>query len=605
MTPILYAVIVPIIAGTLVLTMPKRAKAAAAAFSFVIAALTFLFTIHLFTNKPLVWNAFGIQWLRMDTLAAFITLFIGFFGLLIILYSAGFMNDRDNAVEYYAYALWTIGASIGAAVSNNLILFLAFWGFLGFTLYLLIGLGGERAKAPAKKSFIIIGGSDALMILGAGILWKLTGSFTMSEIYISANTPLAIAGFVALALGAFAKAGAMPMHTWIPASAEAAPPPVMALLPASLDKLLGIYFMVRLSLGMFFVEAGSPISIFLLLTGAITIIAAVMMALVQRDIRKLLSYCAVSQVGYMVLGIGTANPIGIAGGLFHMLNHAIYKSCLFLSAGAVEKQTGETDLDRMGGLARYMPLTFIACSIAALSISGVPPFNGFVSKWMVYQGVIEMGRCGGKLWVICLVAAMFGSALTLASFMKLIHAVFLGRPYENKERKGTSEVGMPMWLPMVTLASLCVLFGVFAFRIPLKWFIAPSLGSDVSFTGVWSAPRATILIGAGLVVGFIIYLLGTFKTRRESDTFVGGDEVASNPDMRISGVSFYETVKDLKPIGLMYKKAEAGWFDIYEIGKKTTFSLSKVFRYLHNGILPTYLSWCLLGVIILFFIFKG
>src|SRR4030042_5389712 len=120
-----------------------------------------------------------------------------------------------------------------------------------------------------------------------------------------------------------------------------------------------------------------------------------MMSLIQHDLKRLLGYHAVSQVGYMVLGIGTGNPIGIAGGLFHMLNHAIYKSCLFLSGGSVEKKAGTTELDKLGGFAKIMPITFVTFVIASLAISGVPPFNGFASKWMIYQGIIEIGKNGG------------------------------------------------------------------------------------------------------------------------------------------------------------------------------------------------------------------
>ena len=126
-----------------------------------------------------------------------------------------------------------------------------------------------------------------------------------------------------------------------------------------------------------------------MMVGAVTILLAVVMALVQKDYKRLLSYHAISQVGYMVLGIGTALPIGIIGGLFHMINHAMYKSCLFLTGGAVEKQAGTTDLDKLGGLARKMPVTFVCFFIAAASISGVPPFNGFFSKELVYDAALE------------------------------------------------------------------------------------------------------------------------------------------------------------------------------------------------------------------------
>ncbi|GAI75218.1 unnamed protein product, partial [marine sediment metagenome] len=170
------------------------------------------------------------------------------------------------------------------------------------------------------------------------------------------------------------------------------------------------------------------------LVGSFTIIAAVMMALVQHDLKKLLSYHAVSQVGYMVLGIGTGIPLAMAGGIFHMLNNAIYKTSLFLGAGSVEHRAKTTQLNKLGGLARVMPITFVTFFIAALSISGVPPFNGFFSKWMIYQGVAELGKLGGggNLWIVWLLAAMFGSALTLASFIKLIHAIFLGVPSNPK-----------------------------------------------------------------------------------------------------------------------------------------------------------------------------
>lgn len=539
---------------------------------------------------------------RVDVLSGFVSIFIGFFGILTIIYSIGFMKGKERLFQYYTYIIITTIVSIACALSNNLILFIVLWGFLGFTLYMLIGLGGEKAKAASKKTFIIVGGSDALMLFGIAIIWKLTGTLRMDALSINLNNGLAACAFVSLAIGAFAKAGAMPMHTWIPDSAEVAPLPVMAFLPASLDKLLGIYFLARLSLDMFILKTGSSMSLFLLIIGAVTIIAAVMMALVQHNLKKLLSYHAISQVGYMVLGIGTANPIGIAGGLFHMLNHAIYKSCLFFSGGAVEHRTGTSNLGRLGGLVRFMPLTFVSCLIAALSISGVPPFNGFVSKWMIYQGIIDLGKTGDKLWVIWLVAAMFGSALTLASFMKLIHATFLGQRSEELADKRVREVGVTMWLPMVILAALCVVFGVFAYRIPLKLFIFPSLKGMVPFSGNWSSSLATGLILIGIVIGFIFYLIGNIKGLREDEPFVGGADVSKYKEMRVSGIEFYETIKDMSILKGIYKKAEDKFFDIYDQGSKLTFFFSGILKRIHNGILPSYLTWCLLGMIILIFI---
>ncbi|MGB2600822.1 MAG: proton-conducting transporter membrane subunit, partial [Candidatus Omnitrophota bacterium] len=277
------------------------------------------------------------EFFRFDNLSIFVGIFVSIFSLLIILYSFGFMRGRKGLVRYYLYMLMTLAASLGAVFANNLLLFIVFWGFLGLLLYLLIGFGQKKNTAyTAKKTFIIIGGTDAFMLLGLALVWKLAGSLEMDKISIALTSKTAVAAYVCLAIGAFAKAGAMPVHTWVPDTAEDAPTPVSAFLPASLDKLLGIYFLIRLTLDMFKMDLA--MNTVLMAIGSFTIVAAVMMALVQHDLKRLLGYHAVSQVGYMILGIGTGNPIGIAGGLFHMLNNAIYKSCLFLSGGAVEKK---------------------------------------------------------------------------------------------------------------------------------------------------------------------------------------------------------------------------------------------------------------------------
>jgi len=444
-----------------------------------------------------------------------------------------------------------------------------------------------------------VGGSDCLFILGIGIIWLLTGSFQMDNINVHLTGPLSTIAFISLAIASFAKAGVMPMHTWIPDMAMTAPVSITGFLPGSLDKLLGIYFLARISIDIFVMN--NPMGKLLLIIGAVTIVGGVMMALVQHDLKRLLSYHAVSQAGYMVLGIGTGNPVGIAGGLFHMLNNAIYKFGLFLSGGAVENKERTTDLDRLGGLARFMPITFITCLIAALSISGVPPFNGFVSKWMVYQGVIELGKGGDRLWIVWLVAAMFGSALTLASFMKLMHCVFLGSPSVTTQSSGAkrNEVSFVMWLPMVILAILCITFGVFAYRVPLKNFIFSAV-PGISFLGFWSPGLATLLIIMGIILGIIIYFIGNTKAVRLDTAYVGGEIISR--DSRVSGVEFYDTIKDLGTFKEIYRQAEKKLFDIYDWGAKFVFFLIRGLRRIHSGALPMYLFWSLFGMLILFII---
>ncbi len=275
---------------------------------------------------------------------------------------------------------------------------------------------------------------------------------------------LTAAAFILMMIGAIGKAGAMPFHTWIPDAALDAPVTFMAFMPASFEKLLGIYLLARISLDFFVLKVGSPMALVLLIIGAATIVLAVFMALIQKDFKKLLSFHAISQVGYMILGIGTAIPIGIAGGIFHMINHAMYKTGLFLSAGSVEHRTGTTELKKLGGLAREMPWTAFGFSVCALAISGVWPLNGFVSKEMVFHGALETG------YPIFAIAAWVGAIFTFASFLKAGHSVFFGP--RSTEVPKTRESEWPIVLPILILAALCITFGVYN-KLPLENFIQP------------------------------------------------------------------------------------------------------------------------------------
>ncbi len=625
-------IVIPVIIGCICLILPWQRVRSVLAFTGMLAISILSFIVLLSDGLRFEIDWIHLSYLRIsfDLLAyhfsSLILLACSLFGLLITTYSLRQMQGKQRLREYYTYLLWTVGFANGAVLANNFVVLLIFWGMVAIMLYLLINIGGTSAQKAAQKSLIIVGGSDFLMLLGVVILWHLTGSLTMSEITIPIKGTLATAAFFLLMAGAIAKAGAMPFHSWIPDAAEAAPIPVMAFLPAALDKLLGIYLLVRICIDFFVMN--TSMKILLMSMGVVTIIAAVMMALIQKDLKKLLSFHAISQVGYMVLGIGTGTPIGIAGGLFHMFNHAIYKSCLFLCSGSVEYRTKTTRLEKLGGLARSMPVTFIICTIAALSISGVPPFNGFVSKWMIYQGTITWGK---SIWPVFLIGAMFGSALTLASFVKVIHSVFLGE--ETKGLTGIKEAPSTMTIPMVILGLLCVIFGIFAL-LPLKYMIGPvlgipfgDLGDPIRLSGIWSPVLATLSILFSLLCGMLIYRWGKIKDVREGEVFVGGESIDSE-EVRISGIHFYDTIQSIGFLKFMFEKAKAGTFDLYELGKPVTraFALgvyhgidrvidrlyngiriitlefSQYLRKLHTGVLSTYLLWVVIGITILLLI---
>ncbi len=602
----IYIILLPAITGCLLLVIPEKWKLFKGIVTFIVTSVLFYCAFQIFKIQTdrFIFIPFKLKTLarfsvfRIDNLSKMIILFIGFLGTIVSFYSLKFIENRNIYKGYYTKFLLTLSASFGTVLTDNLITFTIFWGFLGLTLYRFLRGNDMRSAEAAKKSFIIIGASDSILIMGIGFLWLKAGSYFMSDMSIELNDGVAIAGFLSLLIASLAKAGAFPVHTWLPNYTESAPASVSAFLPAALDKLLGIYFLARICMDIFIITMWAKL--LLLVIGSITIIIAVMMALVQHNYKKLLGYHAVSQVGYMVTGIGLGVPLGIAGGLFHMLNNVLYKSGLFLTSGAVEKQTCEEDLDNLGGLAVYMPLTFISALIFALSISGVPPFNGFVSKWIIYQGIIEFGKgnsLASHLWIVWLSAAVIGSALTLASFIKLISGIYLGR--KKVKFKDVKEVSFIMWGPSLIIALLCIGFGIFGTYIVLPKLIQPVLG-EFGYIGLWNSQLVGGLIVAGLILGIIIYLIGNIKNIKVKRQFVGGEIISE--EMQYPSVEFYKTITEFKLLNWIYKKAIEKYFDIYDWGKKIVLWCSKILSYAHTGVLTLYTIWIIIGLIILFLI---
>ena len=624
---LIWIVALPLAAGVVAYLMPRRLGLAAKVLALAVGVVCFYLAIRIFAagaeltwRVSLSWEPFfvvrggqaqadSVALLATSPLNRLVLLGAAFFSLAMVAYSVGFIR-HEPVGPYYGNILWAIGATFGVLLSADLIVLVVLWGFMGIPFYLLINMGKEGSDAAAKKTLIILGGTDSLLILGVLLLWSLTGTTAIrgGEYPVSLATGAGFAACLCLASAAFAKAGAMPFHSWVPDASETAPVPVAALLPASLDKLLGIYLFTLVCLNLFTLSL--TVRTVFLLVGAVTVVAAVMAALVQHNLRRLLGFHAVSQVGYMVIGVATGTALGVVGGLFHMFNNAIYKACLFLTGGAAERRSGTGELDRMGGLARAMPVTFACALVAALAISGVPPLNGFASKWLVYQGLIQARGELPVIWAVALVAAMFGSALTLASFVKVLHSVFLGQPRAGAEADGPRPNAW-MGLPMVALALLCVIFGVFAVGIPVGGLLQPALTDyfhadfasetwvgGAEAVGFWDAGAATAFILVGLAVGVVILLLSRLKVR-EDVAYVGGEIGARAERFRFQGTEFYQTVAQLPMLEPIYRHSEAAWYDLYHVGRRVVSYVTAGLRALHSGVLLTYLAWCVLGLVVL------
>ncbi|MFZ0473541.1 MAG: proton-conducting transporter membrane subunit [Bacteroidales bacterium] len=607
----------PLAAGVLLFLIPDRFLTVKGILALAVSLVTGYLSVSLFSagsqmtmqgeiirkgcmtllNLDLLQDAGNYLTFTVDGLSKLIILFISIISLLILLYSLVYIRSV-KVRNYYTWFMITLGCSFGAVLSDNLLLFLIFWGMLGITLYKLIPGRDEKSSAAAKKTLILIGASDTIMIVGIALIWRLTESLSINSISLGTDNILTVSAFLALLIGAFTKAGAFPFHSWVPDYSETAPASSSALLPASLDKLLGIYFLARLTTNLFVMSQG--IKLLLLIIGVVSIITAVMMALMQHDSKRLLGYHAVSQVGYMILGFGLGSVIGVAAGLFHMINNAIYKSGLFLSTGAVERQTGKSDISELGGLSKAMPITFFASLIFAMSISGVPPFNGFASKWMIYQGIIDFGAGEGiasSLWIIWLGLAVLGSALTLASFIKFIGGIFLGR--EEPAFSKIKEVPILMWLPMAVLALFCIVFGVFATGWIVPKLFMPVTGA-FTFSGLWNSSFVSLLVLISIILGLLVYLATGRKKFRTEDSFIGGEKMQDRT--AYPATEFYKTFTEFSFVSRIYKRAEEKAFDIYDISKHAVFWFSGKLSNAHTGLLPAYVIWVCAGLIIMLLI---
>jgi formate hydrogenlyase subunit 3/multisubunit Na+/H+ antiporter MnhD subunit len=442
----------------------------------------------------------------------------------------------------------------------------------------------------SAKTLVLAGVGDVTLMTGIGLLWLQTGTFSITQ--LSANpqaltSNISIAAFILMFAGACAKGGIMPLHSWIPAISTHTPMTVMSFF-TSLDKMLGFYLISQIAINIFVMSSG--MGWFLMTIGTITLLGGVLMAMVQHDYRRMLAFHSVSQVGYMALGIGTGTAVGIIGGLFHLVNMIILKGGLYLCGGSVQYRTGKTNFEDMGGLAKAMPWTFAGTLVAALGIAGVPPLNAFVSKWLIYQGILERG---GSAFPFFLAAAMFGSALTLASFVKLLYSMFWGECPQDLPAGGCAkevrESPATMTLPLIILALFALGFGIF-YQFPIQILLTPILGrAQVTIPGLWDASLAAILLILSLLVGLFIAWLGNKANKTdEAEVFLGGEKLDSET-YRVYGTQFYGPVKEFQGLKHLLVLGEKGALDVYNIGTRAMRRFSKLaYQYVDRSLAEFY-----------------
>jgi len=403
----------------------------------------------------------GIEY-RVDRLGALVLLIVSSMASLVMLYARRSVEDEipvDRTARFYAAFLLAFAGLLGIVATGDAFNVFVFLEISSLSSYALISMGRDRRALNASFQYLVMGTIGATFILiGIGFLYMMTGTLNMQDLAARlpavADTHTVRAGFAFLTVGIGLKLALFPLHLWLPNAYAYAPSIVSAFLAATATKV-ALYVMLRFMLGLFgadFALRDMPLDKILLVLGLLGILSASLVAIYQGDVKRMFAFSSVAQIGYMVLGIGVATTAGVTAAVLHLFNHALMKGALFLALGAVAYRLGTVTLRDFAGLGWRMPWTMAAILLGGLSLIGVPPTVGFLSKWYLVLAVIERGW-----WPVALVV-LVGSLLALVYVWKLVEVAYFQRPAAGAlvPREAPLSMLVPIWL----LVSANIYFGL-------------------------------------------------------------------------------------------------------------------------------------------------
>lgn len=485
MSPLALIVLLPLVLGTLlclwcgrVNSGPRRAATALIAAAVTLGVLGLLGSLAgpVFAGQTLLTQA---EWVpaiglnanyRIDGLAWMFALLISGIGLLIVTYAAFYLHHDDPAGKFYSQLMLFMAAMLGIVLSDNLLLLVVFWELTSVSSFLLVGYWGSHPKKGADARFgarmalTVTGGGGLALLGGVIVLGQMAGTYDLSvmlstaglraQIQADPRYPLAL-GLVLL--GCFTKSAQLPFHFWLP-EAMAAPTPVSAYLHSATMVKAGLFLMLRL----YPVLGGTPLFEGIVATvGLLTMVFAAFVAIFKHDLKALLAYSTISQLGLITFLIGLSSPLSVVVAVFHILNHAAFKAALFMSAGIVDHQTGTRDLRKLGGLMSLLPTVGTLTLVAAAAMAGIPPFNGFISKEMMLEEALRGGKAvwGDWGWLMPVLATL-GGLFSMAYSLRLVHDVFFNGPPRDLPVAHPHEPGWGLQAPVLLLVVVCVAVGL-------------------------------------------------------------------------------------------------------------------------------------------------
>jgi len=418
----------------------------------------------------------------MDGFTAIVLCIINLIGFLSVFYSISYIARYTSENYFYALFCLMVAGMNGVVLSGDIFNIFVFLEISAISSYALVAFGVEKNELEATFKYQVLGGIASFLILMgiAFIYWeaKTLNIADIRNVFSSGYDRSYYLLIQILLLSGFGlKAAIIPFHAWLPDAHSSAPSPISAMLSGVLIKAVGIYVIIRLFFNMFAISEGMAILITTL--GALSMVVGVFLAIGQWDIKRLLAYHSISQMGYVILSVGIGMmlisrgirseiaALAIAGGIFHLINHAAFKGLLFLNAGAIEYSTGTRNLQEMGGLAKSMPATSATSLVASLSISGIPPFNGFFSKLIIIVAAIM-----ARFYFLAFLAVIV-SIITLASFMKFQRYAFYNKA-EGDNKQKIKEVPFPMLFSMIVLGIICLLLSLLVFPGIREMILTPA-----------------------------------------------------------------------------------------------------------------------------------
>lgn len=392
-----------------------------------------------------------------DGLTVFMLCIVNLVALLVIIYSCQYMRGFTDKWKFYSLFMLMLAGMNGIIISGDLFNLYIFLEVASIAAYALVAFGIEPEDLEASFKYAIMGAiASVFILLGIALLYSYTSTLNMADIalIVSGNPGSVLVSFVSvLFLAGFGlKAALVPFHAWLPDAHSSAPSPVSAMLSGVFVKTLGLYALSRVFFNLFSISSGK-VFFALMFFGVLSMVVGALLAMAQTDIKRMLAYSTISQVGYIAFAFGVGTPLAIAGGLFHILNHAASKSLLFLNAGAIEHATGTRDINKLGGLNQKIPLVGFTSLFGSMSISGVPPFGGFWSKLMIITAAVQAGH------IVFSIVAILVSVLTLVYYLKFQSFVFFGK-LRSGMKEDLKSLHFGMKFSMVVLAVICLLTGM-------------------------------------------------------------------------------------------------------------------------------------------------